>query len=65
MAQKINLAVLNKKKEELTQTEMAKNLGGIICGCSPIEVTLNYNLNLIDQPPCQCGSIWMVFGMGY
>lgn len=65
MAQKINLAVLNKKKEELDQKEMHEARGGgTACGsCSSIDDNNEAVFLIIEGASCGCGSIWVIFGL--
>jgi len=72
MAIDINLAKLNKRKEEISKTEMKKvtSVGSGIpdepeegsCSCESIIV--QQDVWETDQyRDCQCGSIWVVFGL--
>jgi natural product precursor len=65
VAQKINLALLNKKKEELVQSEMKEIRGGMDCDCIYDPLNEFIDNSEIDMHYCECGSIWMYFGMDY
>jgi hypothetical protein len=69
MKQKLNLAVLNKRKEEMNEKEMNEvKAGSIKCECevechgyptarSDIWTSVDTGEN------CPCGSIWTIFGL--
>jgi hypothetical protein len=64
MAQKINLAVLNKKKEELDQKEMHKVRSGHGCPACAFNIDNSTALEVYYMlAACQCGSIWVVEGL--
>ncbi len=69
MKQKLNLAVLNKRKEEMTEKDMTEVRAGVIdCDCDPgcyDWPTLHFdNLNaMYSKESCPCGSIWVVLGL--
>jgi len=69
MKQKLNLAALNKRKEEITEKEMIEVRAGVFdCECGPgcfdwPSVRFD-NLNYTySNENCPCGSIWVMFGL--
>jgi hypothetical protein len=71
MKRKLNLAVLNKRQEEMTVKEMnAVRAGRIKCECEVecggIMETYDTVWNPIDfSSNCPCGSIWTIFGLAW
>jgi len=64
MAQKINLAVLNKKKEEIDQQEMREARGGKGCPSCAFNIDNTTSLEVYYMlAACQCGSIWVLEGL--
>jgi len=71
MSRDINLAKLNKKKEEISKIEMEKlTSGGPVntvdpgesCTCDPTFIYTDvWETDEIRN--CHCGSIWVVFGL--
>lgn len=69
MKQKLNLAVLNKRKDEMTEKEMNAVRAGVVdCQCEQECYndravrfdSLNYNYSTDN---CPCESFWVIFGL--
>ncbi|MCX6580501.1 MAG: TIGR04149 family rSAM-modified RiPP [Candidatus Aminicenantes bacterium] len=66
MAQKINLAMLNKKKEEIEKKDMHDVRGGRNCyGCADYQNTSSTDGFMQSIEDCACGSIFVVFGLAW
>lgn len=61
---KLNLAVLNKRREEITESEMIAVKGGVEpCSCEAVITSMD--IASMHNPPiplCDCNSIWVIFG---
>jgi hypothetical protein len=73
MTRKLNLSMLNKKKEEISKIEMKKaiasgypDIDSIIgvakCTCDPTFISADV-FETDQWRECECGSIWVVFGL--
>ena len=61
---KINLAVLNKKKEEIDKKEMHEVHGGALCDGACTVIFDNTSATSMRQSyACPCASLWVVFGL--
>ena len=66
MSQKINLATLNKKKEEIDRKEMHELRGGRGCsGCGDYQSTNSTDQFMQSIEDCGCGSIFVIFGLAW
>jgi hypothetical protein len=70
MANRLNLAMLNKKKEEVSKSEMNKAKGGTVqlnreetCECNHVWIDNTFDVNIaVQTSACRC-SIWMILGL--
>jgi len=75
MAEKLNLAVLNKRKEDISKNEMNKTKAGLkqldsantesTCDCSLCGIVSFDVVVGTKADSCECGSVWMHFGMAW
>ena len=69
MKQKLNLAVLNMRKEKMKEKEMNEVRSGVLdCDCEPgcfdwPSVRYDTLNGAFDRENCPCGSIFVYFGL--
>ncbi len=73
MKQKLNLAILNKRRGEVTKKEMSALRAGIArcsqacdteCGVDIFLSRTMFDAYIVD-PSCPCDNIWVIFGLAW